>query len=231
MDSVESPIIKKFNAPQFVKSALLLPLLFLAIFAPFSESLDLRISHYFFRDNQFANTDFLNFIYDYAIFPGWILAGIGLSGFLIASLLKDMQKYLRIFLFLVLTLGIGSGIIVHALLKDHWGRPRPKQTIEFGGNQPFQPFYQPNFTNQLEPAKSFSCGHCTMGFYFFSLMFVGIALKNRRYFWLGLIASFLLGGLLGYARIAQGGHFFSDVIISAIIMWWTSVIGFFFIKK
>lgn len=202
----------------------LVPLLLFALYAPFSGESDLWIAKYFYHNGQFENSYYLEWIYHYAIIPGWILA---LSG---CALL--FGKWRRIGLFIVLTLALGAGLIVHAALKDHWGRPRPKQTIEFGGTQAFRPFYKPNFFQQPEPSKSFPCGHCTMGFYFFTIMLLGIHFRNRVLFWSGFGLSILIGGALGYARIAQGGHYLSDVIASGLIMWLAAVCLYYLcIKK
>jgi len=35
--------------------------------------------------------------------------------------------------FIVLALGLGPGLLVNTVLKDHWGRARPSQVTEFGG--------------------------------------------------------------------------------------------------
>src|SRR5262249_29616014 len=125
-------------------------------------------------------------------------------------------------LVLSLTLTVGSGFITHTVLKEFWGRPRPRQIVEFGGNQHFRAYYEPLFDKALEPSRSFPCGHSTCGFSFFSLYFL-----FRRYGAMhlargALIISFLLGGLLSVARIVQGGHFISDVLMSGLIMWLTA---------
>ena len=125
-------------------------------------------------------------------------------------------------LVMALTLLIGSGIIVHVILKDHWGRPRPKQIVQFGGQQQYRPYYLPDLFTKKEPSKSFPCGHCSTGFYFFCLAFIGWKEKMPYLLWGGLFFALLLGGLLSVARIAQGGHFFSDVLVSALIMWFTA---------
>lgn len=61
-----------------------------------------------------------------------------------------------------------------------------------------------------------------MGFYFFALALLGICYRRRDLYWLGLGLAWGLGGLLSLARIAQGGHFFSDTMASALIMWLTA---------
>ncbi|MFI5344409.1 MAG: phosphatase PAP2 family protein [Chlamydiales bacterium] len=207
-----------------MKAGILIPLLCLILYAPWSGQMDLWISGQFFHAEQFQSSPLLGGIYHYAIWPGWLLAGAAMAGFIFSFIFSSLRKWRCACLYLILTLAIGSGIISHAVLKDHWGRPRPKQSVEFGGRQPFRPFYSPNLFHQPEPSKSFPCGHCTMGFYFFALMFLGIRYKQKKVFWLGLGLSLILGALLGYARIAQGGHFFSDVLVSAFVMWWTALV-------
>jgi lipid A 4'-phosphatase len=110
-------------------------------------------------------------------------------------------------------------LIIHGVLKDHWGRPRPRQVIEFGGLQSFRSYYEPNIGHQPEPSKSFACGHASLGYYFFALALLGIIYRLRWLFWLGMGLAWGLGILLSLARIAQGGHFLSDTLASALIMW------------
>jgi lipid A 4'-phosphatase len=210
-------------------AGVLVPLLCLLIYAPFSSSLDLSVSHAFFKDGQFSNAAFWQFIYSYGPVPAWILIGLSLIG-LISSFTKRFRFFRAPSFYLIFTLAIGSGIIVHAILKDHWGRPRPRQAIEFGGSQTFKPFYQPCFS-ATEPSRSFSCGHCTMGFYFFSLTLLAFFYRRWLLFWISFLLTWGLGISLSLARIAQGGHFFSDVLVSFLIMWLTAWIGAFFLLR
>lgn len=206
-------------------------LILFLIYAPFSPEIDLAVSRQFYVNDRFVSGPFYDFIYKYGLYPGWIIIAFS-SAALLVSLCVRRRKYLRNpALYLLLTLALGSGVIVHAALKDKWGRPRPKQVIEFGGTQSFRPFYKPNFFNQPEPSKSFSCGHCSMGFYFFSVAFLGIYYRKPTIFYFGMLLSLVLGGLLSYVRIAQGGHFLSDVIVSALVMWATSLALYFILPK
>ena len=51
---------------------------------------------------------------------------------------------------------VGAWLIIDFALKDHWGRPRPRQVKEFGGMQEFRPYYgKPNFFHQPEPQNLF----------------------------------------------------------------------------
>lgn len=200
----------------------IIPLLLWAILTPFTPSLDLTVSKsFFYNQNSFENTPFLDLVYRFALFPAWF-AVIGSLGVLLGSLFfASLKKWQAGALVMVLSLAIGSGFITHLILKDHWGRPRPKQIIEFGGQQHFRPYYSPNFFHQSEPSKSFPCGHCTMGFYFFALATVGKMYRSKSLYYAGTLLAWTLGITLSYARIAQGGHFLSDVVVSALIMWLT----------
>jgi lipid A 4'-phosphatase len=53
-------------------------------------------------------------------------------------------------MFLVICLAVGPGIVANVVLKDHWGRARPKQVLEFGGAKAFTPPLIP--TDQCAPS-------------------------------------------------------------------------------
>lgn len=200
---------------------ILFPIGFLIIITPWLNKIDLKTSAFFYKNSQFTSNTFWDALYNYGIWPAWIVIIIAIGG-LCLSVFRSYRKYLFPSLYLILTLGIGSGFMIHFVLKENWGRPRPKQTLEYGGAQPFLPYYQPNFLQTSEPSKSFSCGHCSMGFYFFAVALVGRANKSRKLYWLGIAIALILGSLLSLTRIIQGGHFFSDTLVSALIMWLTA---------
>jgi membrane-associated phospholipid phosphatase len=201
--------------------AWLAPLLLIILFAPFSADIDLNMERHFLEEDGFQSSAFADIMFDFGILPAWILTVFCLLVYVYSYFSKNWVRWRPFLLLPILTMIVGSGIFVHLILKDHWGRPRPKQVIEFGGGQDFRPFYKPNFFNQPEPSKSFPCGHCSLGFYFFCLSFVGIRLKNANIAWFGFALSLILGISLGYIRMQQGGHFFSDVLVGAAVMWWT----------
>lgn len=209
----------------FRQRAWLWPLVFMAVITPFTPTLDLAITRHVFESSQppgFHSSPFDTFMYNYGLIPGQLLFAFSGIMLFLSSFFKRWRRWYSASLILVLTLAIGSGLIIHGVLKDHWGRPRPKQVTEFGGTQPFRPYYKPNFFSQPEPSKSLACGHCSMGFYFFALALVG-RLYRKHWLALGGFALALgLGIALSVARIQQGGHFFSDTLISALIMWLTA---------
>jgi lipid A 4'-phosphatase len=201
----------------------LMPGLLLLAITPFTPYLDLKISHYFFQDGHFNKDPYVTFFYKYGNFPAHLLGFISLF-LMIGSFIKKRWKWLQgPALLLILTLTLGSGVIVNLVLKDHWGRPRPVQSTEFGGPLPFRPFYSPQFHSPL-PARSFPCGHCSTGFFFFALVLLGQRYKCKTLFYFGIAMSLFLGLSLSYSRIAKGGHYFSDILFSALIMWWTALI-------
>ncbi len=196
----------------------LLPMSLWLLLTPWLNELDLAFSQFFYEDGHFSLHPFWDWIYHYALWPAWIMAITALIGLLL-SFYPSYSSWRKPALFLSLVFILGPGLVIHAGFKDHWGRPRPRQVEEFGGKQPFRPYYQPNFGQQIEPSKSFTCGHCSLGFYFFALVLLGKSYRSRHLYWLGISLTWGLGGLLSLARIAQGGHFLSDTLASALIMW------------
>ncbi len=196
----------------------ILPLLAMLLITPFTPWIDQTIAAYFYAHNG-ADSSLFQFLYVWALLPGQILAGLAIVIYGLSFLNKKVKHLRPHALYLILTLAVGSGLITHVFLKDQWGRPRPRQVTEYGGEQHFRPFWKPNFTNQPEPSKSFPCGHCTMGFYFFAIYFIGRRLNKKWLSQSGLILASGIGISLGIARMGQGGHFFSDVCVSALIMW------------
>jgi lipid A 4'-phosphatase len=205
-----------------------LPILLFILLAPFTPFLDLEIERFFYNMNsdpshRFISNNFTHFMYEFGTIPAWIVVSIASIMLLLSYTKRKWKSCYNPSLVLLLTVAIGAGFITHALLKDQWGRPRPKQVIEFGGIQEFRPFWKPNFFDQPEPSKSFPCGHCTMGFFFFALALVGKRIQNNALFWTGIILAFSLGIALSLARMMMGGHFLSDTIMSALIMWLTAI--------
>jgi hypothetical protein len=95
------------------------------------------------------------------------------------------------------------------VFKQYWGRPRPDQTIEFGGQWNYRHILPPGTPGK---GASFPCGHCTMGFVFLSM--AAFHRRNKLLAYGGVGAGIVLGTLLSAARVVQGAHFLSDTLWS-----------------
>lgn len=194
-------------------------LLIALLLAPFSATLDLSISSFFYTDHHFVSSAFTNFVFKYGEALGFCVGGISSACVLLSFFLPKLRPYQAGALLVSLTWILGAGLLINTLLKDHWGRPRPKQITEFGGQAEFRPFYLPDF-NSEKPHKSFPSGHASTGFYYFSILFLGIRTQRKWIIYLGLSLAMGLGILLSICRISQGGHFFTDTLFSALFMYW-----------
>ncbi len=116
-------------------------------------------------------------------------------------------------LYVLLVLALGSGLIVNALLKEHWGRARPAQTLDFGGKATFTPA----FVLSDQGGNSFACGHASGAFAFIAYAMLA---QRRRSLWMALALSY--GFAVGFARMAAGGHFLSDVVVSFFVLYITA---------
>lgn len=127
----------------------------------------------------------------------------------------------KVIFYLLLVLAIGPGIIVNDILKDHWGRARPAETTIFGGHKEFTPA----FVLSDQGGHSFSCGHNAGAFFLIALALLA---TKRKALWMSLALSY--GVAMSFIRIAAGGHFLSDTIVSFFIVYITTLIfyGVFF---
>jgi lipid A 4'-phosphatase len=115
-------------------------------------------------------------------------------------------------LFIVVATALGPGLIVNAGLKDNWGRARPYQIEQFGGNKIFTPPLIP--ADQCARNCSFVSGHTALAFSLVGLVFLLPAGRRRR---AAFGAALGFGALIGLGRIAAGHHFLSDVVDAALI--------------
>jgi lipid A 4'-phosphatase len=106
---------------------------------------------------------------------------------------------------------LGPGLLVNGILKEDWGRARPSQIVEFGGDKRYTPPLE--IADQCQHNCSFVSGEASLGFAFGAFGFVATAPRRRR---LGLAAGLVLGSVFGLLRMAQGGHFLSDVYFAGV---------------
>jgi membrane-associated PAP2 superfamily phosphatase len=195
--------------------------------------IDLRVASLFY-DPQQANPWPLGDVAIWKIFYQLgvvITISIVVSTLLIIvfSFIKSAWKSYRIqALFILLCFVLGPGLIVNTLFKDHWGRPRPAHIEPFGGKEQYVP---PLKYNAQGAGNSFPSGHSSLGFGFIAFWFLWCK-KRRLWANSALIFSIGFGALFGFARMAAGGHFLSDVFWSLWIPLLASMgLYHFFFKK
>ena len=85
----------------------------------------------------------------------------------------------------------------------------------FGGPAPYIPALQ--LSSHCDTNCSFVSGHAAGAF---SIMAWGmLACRRHKLQW--LCAGLVFGAVVGAVRMAQGGHFLSDVLFAALAVWWT----------
>lgn len=119
---------------------------------------------------------------------------------------------------LLLVSVLGSLLLINVVLKEHWGRARPREVGELIGSaspspRHFSPALVP--TDQCVHNCSFSSGHAASGFVIMSVGLMGPVAVRRRWWWIGVT----LGTVASLARVMQGGHFLSDVLFSGWLLW------------
>lgn len=199
------------------------PLLLFLLYLPFSSSLDLAISDHFYASlGGFDQGRHMKAIYNLAILPAWLTAFSSLFFLCYSYQKRRHQDKRRLLWHALLLLPLASGLVINVGFKSCWGRPRPKQVLSYGGKEAYLPVYQPSW-QRTSPLKSFPSGHASMGFYFLGLARAAQRDRRKPLSLILLGIGLTLGSLLAYARLAQGGHFFSDILGSLLIVWFCSL--------
>jgi lipid A 4'-phosphatase len=144
----------------------------------------------------------------------WVCIVISVAGLVAAlrgrrtPLGTDPRKWL----FLVLCLSIGPGLLANLVLKDQWGRARPKHVVEFGGTKRFTPAPMP--ADQCRRGCSFVSGEAATAF----VPFYAAAAIVPQWGATLVVAGTISGLVAGFLRIALGAHFLSDVVFAGLFM-------------
>jgi len=127
-------------------------------------------------------------------------------------------------LFLIMSLALGPGLLVNAVLKENWSRPRPGMVTQFGGDYTFMPWWDPR--GGCDSNCSFVSGETSSAVWMAAPAI--LAPPPWRYAALGVAG--LYGAAFAVMRMLAGGHFLSDVIFAAVftglVIW--AVHGFLF---
>lgn len=180
-----------------------------------------------FYDKGFAyrNSNFPVLIYKLVKLLSTITA-VSLITLLIANIALKKNYFLptKKVIFLILCMALGPGLVVNTVFKDNWGRARPAQILEFGGDKTFTSAFI--ISDQCERNCSFVSGHASIGYFFSAFAYVFPQFNLLLYF--GGIA---LGLFFGLMRIMQGQHFLSDVIFSGVFVLFVTHMIYLFMFK
>jgi len=184
-----------------------------ALFVFFPE-IDLTVSRFFFTPGvgfEAKGTPVEQLIY-HSAGPLLVVGNIGLiAWWLSARFASRLQSRFtgKAPVFLLLLLALGPGLIVNGLLKENWGRARPIDLVQFGGSDRFTAA----FALSDQEGKSFSSGHTAASAYWIVAV---LLIAPRRIWLLGVAIAYSLTA--SWMRMAAGGHFLSDVVVSYFIV-------------
>ncbi|HIB92919.1 MAG TPA: phosphatase PAP2 family protein [Candidatus Lambdaproteobacteria bacterium] len=207
-------------------SLLLLVLVSLTLWGE-AHGLDRQFSAQFFTAENgwfLAKSIPWSWLYDYGETPGIIFS---ILAFIIWYFYRTDPRWSRhrsYFLICALTPFIASLLLVNVVLKDHSGRPRPREIVQFGGSWEYKPALKPGIPGR---GHSFPCGHCSIAFTLTS----GIVFwrLSRTFALTSLSIGLSYGILMSGARIVQGGHFLSDAVWSLGAVWLTLLALYYFV--
>ncbi len=201
---------KILNVPLYIWVLFLVSSL---VFITFPQ-IDLYISDLFYNAKEFPlNGTIIEEFFYYSVRPVILFLALGSIAVFLYNVLRKNNLFGingKVMLYLLLVLSIAPGLVVNAMLKENWGRARPSQTIHYGGDKEFTPA----FVMSNQGGHSFSSGHAAAAF---SLIGFALLAKSRKKFWMLLAITY--GVLVSLARVAAGGHFFSDVVTSFFIVY------------
>ena len=230
MDMQPGPIIsyRRYWLPEAI-ALLVLSIATIILFA--ATDLDIASARWFYHPEQknpwpVAYEPLWSFFYASAPWVTGSLAVAGTAALIAGLLRKEARKFRTHGLFILLCVALGPGLIVNGILKDHWGRARPRQIVEFGGKYQYSQPLVPSCAH----GKSFPCGHCSVGY----LYGAGWWIWRRRYpkiAALSLLAGLTLGTLMGFGRLAAGGHFLSDNLWSGLIALGTAHVLYYYVLR
>tara|TARA_B100001175_G_scaffold33693_1_gene24540 strand:+ start:1069 stop:2394 length:1326 start_codon:yes stop_codon:yes gene_type:complete len=203
--------IKKVSA--FLKTNIIF--LTIGLFITLGYAFDVYLSGLFYAENRFylQSYDLVSVFFRKILLPLLVV-----YVFILPSLSKKkiVQKIffgysfsVKETLFILISGFITHIVFVNILLKKMWGRTRPNDVLQFGGDGYFMPWYK--IGDSCVSNCSFVSGDASIGFGLVVFYFIT---KNNIFIYL----SVLLGLGLGFVRIIAGGHFLSDVIFSQILV-------------
>ena len=228
-----SPQIDSSTEPRFyivrgilISAVLLLVLVGLTLWGE-THDFDRRFSEQFFSTENgwfLADSFPWSWLYDYGEAPGIIFSLISFFLWIFYRTNSGWSKLRPYLLICAITPFIASLLLVNVVLKDHTGRPRPREIVQFNGNWEYKPVLETGIPGR---GHSFPCGHCSIAF----TLTAGIVFWRRstKFALSSLSLGLAYGMLMSLARIVQGGHFLSDTLWSLGVVWLTLLGLYYFV--
>ena len=194
-----------------------------------ANNFDLRFSAEFFTEEKewfLAETNPWNWFYEYGVIPGILVSLLSFFTWIYSRTNKKLAILRPYLLICALTPIIASALLVNLVLKDHTGRPRPREIKQFNGNWEYLPALQTGIPGR---GHSFPCGHCSIAFTLTS----GVVFwrRSRKFAISSLSLGLVFGIMMSIARIAQGGHFITDAMWSLGVVWLTLTALYYFVYQ
>jgi lipid A 4'-phosphatase len=182
----------------------------------FFPALDIAISRVFYQPGTgFAlhSHALWNLVRDGSMMVVGAIIGVPM-GAVIAKLIRPRARLAfpgRAIAFLLVTIVLAPLLTANVVLKDNWGRPRPRDVAAFGGAEQFVPWWDPRGSCQAN--CSFVAGEASGAFW----TIAPAAVAPPQWRPLAYAAALTFGTVAGALRMAFGGHFFSDVVFAGVI--------------
>jgi membrane-associated PAP2 superfamily phosphatase len=142
-------------------------------------------------------------------------AGMAVVAF-VSLFSRRLAAWRRVLWFVVASMALSSASV--SLLNAVTGKHCPYDLEAYGGSAPYVGLFDA-LPPGVAPGHCWPGGHATTGFSLFALYFAAGWLGRRRSArWL-LGAAAALGFGVGLSRVAQGAHFASHIIWSALLCW------------
>jgi len=143
---------------------------------------------------------------------GTVLVAPAVAALVIKLILPRRKVFIsgRAAVFLVATLALGPGLMVNVVLKDHWGRPRPIDVTQFGGDKHFMPWWDPR--GECPSNCAFVSGDVAGA----AWTFAPAALAPPQWRVLAYGAAFALTAGMATIRVMAGAHFVSDAVFAGV---------------
>ncbi|AXC49477.1 phosphatase PAP2 family protein [Paracoccus suum] len=144
---------------------------------------------------------------------------IALLLILVHNLVRPARARLenRAISFALLSYALGPGLVANGIFKSFWGRARPRNILEFGGQHLYSSPLLPSDQCSVNCSFVSGEGSAVTALALVALLLAWPRLGRDQRIW-AVVAALLYAGCGSILRVVFGGHFLSDVIFAALMM-------------